>query len=64
MFKMEKILISGANGFLGSHLTDYCIKNGFEVFALDLPDRPWKNLVHFTNGQLEFSQNEKIIAFG
>ncbi len=63
MFKMEKILISGANGFLGSHLTDYCIKNGFEVYALDLPDRPWKNLVHFTNGQLKFSLNEKLIAF-
>lgn len=61
---MEKVLISGANGFLGSHLTDYCISNGYEVYALDLPDRPWKNLVQFTNGKMEFSSNEKLKAFG
>ena len=50
----EKILITGANGFLGSHLADYCINNGYYVYALDLPERPMKNLIHYTKGQLKF----------
>ncbi|RMF93288.1 MAG: NAD-dependent epimerase/dehydratase family protein [Candidatus Schekmanbacteria bacterium] len=31
-----KILITGGGGFLGSHLGDYFLKEGHEVFALDL----------------------------
>lgn len=44
---MEKILISGANGFLGSHLTDLCINKGKEVYGIDLPDRPLQNLIQY-----------------
>ncbi len=60
---MDKILISGANGFLGSHLTDYCIKQGKKVYGIDLPDRPLKNLSHYTQGKLLFSLDEKIKMF-
>lgn len=32
---MEKMLISGGNGFLGSHLAERAIRQGFEVAVLD-----------------------------
>jgi nucleoside-diphosphate-sugar epimerase len=32
---MDKTLISGGNGFLGSHLAERAIKEGFEVTAVD-----------------------------
>ena len=32
----EKILIAGGTGFIGSHLANYAIKNGFEVDILSL----------------------------
>ncbi len=28
-----KILITGAGGFIGSHLTEMCVKNGYDVKA-------------------------------
>ena len=32
---MKKILITGATGFVGSHLAELCVKEGFEVVAFD-----------------------------
>ncbi|MFN6064281.1 MAG: NAD-dependent epimerase/dehydratase family protein, partial [Bacteroidota bacterium] len=32
---MKRILIAGAAGFLGSHLCDRFIKEGYEVIAID-----------------------------
>lgn len=32
---MEKILITGASGFIGSHLTELCISLGYDVVAFD-----------------------------
>ena len=32
---MEKILITGSTGFIGSHLTELLVKKGFNVIAFD-----------------------------
>ena len=32
---MKKILITGATGFVGSHLSELCVEKGFEVVAFD-----------------------------
>ena len=32
---MAKILITGATGFIGSHLTELCVEKGFDVVAFD-----------------------------
>ncbi|KKN66585.1 hypothetical protein LCGC14_0470000 [marine sediment metagenome] len=61
---MEKILITGANGFIGSHLTDFCLKKGYKVYAFDIPNRPLRNLLHYTNGKLNFSENDKLEFLG
>ena len=31
----KKILITGATGFIGSHLTEYLVENEFNVIAYD-----------------------------
>lgn len=36
MFKNKKILITGADGFIGSHLTEYLVQNGCDVRAFCL----------------------------
>ena len=44
---MKKILITGAAGFLGSHLCDRFINDGFHVIAMDnLITGDLKNIEH------------------
>ena len=31
----NKILVTGATGFIGSHLTELCVIKGFDVIAFD-----------------------------
>lgn len=61
---MDKIIVTGANGFLGSHLIDFCIPKNFEIYALDRPDQTYRNLAHYTGGKKDFSKKEKLKIFG
>ena len=36
VYEMKKILITGADGFIGSHLVEFFVKKGYEVKALCL----------------------------
>ena len=60
---MERILITGSNGFIGSHLIDFCINKNLEVYSLDRPSASFENLTHYTNGMENFSKKDKIIFF-
>jgi len=57
---MKKILITGAAGFLGSHLCDRFIKEGFHVIGMDnyITGDP-KNLLHLKqNPNFEFIEHD------
>ena len=58
----KKILITGANGFIGSHLTEEALQKGFEVFA---GIRKSSDLTHIKNlpvtfVEMDFSKKEKL----
>ena len=57
---MERILITGAAGFLGSHLCDRFIKEGYHVIAMDnLITGDLKNIEHlFKLRQFEFHHHD------
>ena len=57
---MKKILITGAAGFLGSHLCDRFIKEGYYVIAMDnLITGDLKNIEHlFSLEQFEFQHHD------
>jgi dTDP-glucose 4,6-dehydratase len=56
----KKVLITGAAGFLGSHLCDRFIKDGFHVIAMDnLITGKLQNLAHLTqNKYFEFINHD------
>ncbi|NER18920.1 UDP-glucuronic acid decarboxylase family protein [Spongiivirga citrea] len=57
---MKKILITGAAGFLGSHLCDRFLKEGYQVIGMDnLITGDLKNLEHlFKNEHFEFYHHD------
>jgi len=65
-----KFLITGAAGFVGSHLTKFLLKGGFEVIALDLSfprsltdELTWQeNLTIVTGSVLDESLLQKLIS--
>ena len=61
---MQRILITGSNGFLGSHLIDWCINREFEIYALDKPSASFKNLIDYTDGKENFSKKDKSRILG
>jgi dTDP-glucose 4,6-dehydratase len=58
--KLKRVLVTGAAGFLGSHLCDRFIKEGFHVIAMDnLITGDLKNLEHlFPLPQFEFYHHD------
>ena len=60
---MDSILVTGANGFLGSHLTDFFINTDYNIYALKNPSGNIKNLTQYTNGKVKFSKNELNIRY-
>lgn len=57
---MKRVLITGAAGFLGSHLCERFIKDGFHVIAMDnLITGRLKNIEHlFANPHFEFHHHD------
>ena len=57
---MKRVLITGAAGFLGSHLCDRFIKEGFRVIGMDnLITGDLKNIEHlFKLEQFEFYNHD------
>lgn len=64
MAKKERVLITGGAGFLGSHLCDRFLKEGFEVIAMDnLITGDLRNIEHlFKSGDFEF-YNHDVSSF-
>lgn len=60
---MDSILITGADGFLGSHLTDFLVEKGYEVYALIRPMLEIKNLSHYSNNKPKIEKNKIFDEF-
>ena len=56
----KRILITGAAGFLGSHLCDKFIKEGYYVIGMDnFITGTFENIAHLTNSeQFEFREHD------
>lgn len=46
------ILVTGGNGFIGSHVVDYLKENGYHVTILDRYSKPHRNDVNFVLGDV------------
>ena len=49
---MECILITGADGFIGSHLTDFYLNKNYIVVAIKKPNTNVKNLNQYTKNPI------------
>ena len=61
---MEKILITGANGFIGSHLIDFCLNKGYQIYGLEKNSQTYNNLSHYTESKMKFSEVDKLEFLG
>ncbi len=57
---MENILITGSNGFIGSHLIDYCINKNYKIYALDRPAASFRNVQHYLKEKSNNNQKRKL----
>ncbi|MFW9878900.1 MAG: GDP-mannose 4,6-dehydratase [Candidatus Thorarchaeota archaeon] len=60
---MDNVLITGADGFIGSHLTDFYLEKNFHVCGLKKPNENLKNLTHYTSNKSIFHTKERIKIF-
>lgn len=60
LYRMQRVLITGAAGFLGSHLCDRFIKEGFSVIGMDnLLTGRLDNIAHlFTHPHFEYRHHD------
>ena len=56
---MDSILITGSNGFLGSHLIDFLINTEFHICGLDRPSSSFRNLKHYLEGSEYYTTDNK-----
>lgn len=63
--KKKKILVTGGAGFIGSHLCEYLLHNGYEVICLDnLYSGLLENISHlFKNPDFKFIKRDIIEPF-
>ena len=61
---VEKVIITGSNGFVGSHLIDYLSDKNCEIYALDQPNASFRNLTKYTESKVEFTKKDKKKAYG
>lgn len=72
MMKNSKILITGATGFIGSHLCELCVKKGYKVTAFDrynsnyslgnLEKSKYKNDINFVFGDIrDYDSVNKVV---
>ena len=60
MIKNKKILVVGAGGFIGGHLTNRLLKNGNSLIAVDIkPKEYW--FQEFENAENHYSKDMKDI---
>lgn len=63
---MKSVVISGGDGFVGTHLTKYLIENGYEVFTIVVPQSRTKNrlsgLSHVHVIESEMNQYKEILS--
>lgn len=60
---MEKVIITGADGFVGSYTVEYFLKQGKAVLALDMGKTPKRLKTHpnFTYMQCDISDTEELV---
>ena len=60
MKKSEKALVTGGCGFIGSHMVDYLLENGYEVIVIDnLSGGSLENLSHHKNNNKLFIEETR-----
>ncbi len=60
----SNVLITGAAGFIGSHLIDFLISKDFTIYGLDLPGSHFKNLEHYIVEDYNISHDKRLKIMG
>ncbi|NMC04596.1 MAG: NAD-dependent epimerase/dehydratase family protein [Candidatus Lokiarchaeota archaeon] len=56
-----KFIVTGACGFIGSHLADFCLSRGHDVLAIAKPKVDLVNLRHLTTKSMEIPGNFELV---
>ncbi|MAG02202.1 UDP-glucose 4-epimerase [Candidatus Pacearchaeota archaeon] len=55
-----KVLVTGGSGFIGSHVADRLVDNGYEVVVIDVRDYDWDNKDRIRFIECDVCDNEKL----